>query len=88
MRCLELQKVRRYGVDSLAIEKQAAKQRQRCAICRTKVPGGRYNKWHVDHKHGTKKMRGLLCNNCNTGIGFLKESLHVLKNAIKYLEKE
>lgn len=39
----------------------------------------------VDHCHKTGKIRGLLCNNCNRGIGHLKESILLLKNAIKYI---
>ena len=42
----------------------------------------------VDHNHETNKVRGLLCNDCNSGIGFLKDNITVLAKAIEYLEKE
>lgn len=41
----------------------------------------------VDHNHETKKIRGLLCPSCNTGIGHLQDSIDILKKAIEYLEQ-
>lgn len=40
----------------------------------------------VDHSHGTKTVRGLLCHACNTGIGKLGDTVEGLKQAIVYLE--
>ncbi len=40
----------------------------------------------VDHCHQTGKIRGLLCNNCNRGLGHLKDSVLLLKKAIKYIK--
>lgn len=42
---------------------------------------------HIDHDHTTGEFRGLLCGNCNVGIGMLKDSSAVLANAIEYLNK-
>lgn len=42
---------------------------------------------HVDHCHKTGKVRGLLCYNCNNGIGRLKDDVSVLEKAIIYLKK-
>lgn len=41
----------------------------------------------IDHCHETMKLRGVLCNNCNKGIGHLKDSIPNLEAAIKYLKK-
>jgi len=41
----------------------------------------------VDHNHETGTVRGLLCGPCNKGIGFLKDNIDILNNAIEYLEK-
>ena len=41
----------------------------------------------VDHDHKTGKVRGLLCQKCNTGIGNLKDSIELLDRAIQYLKK-
>jgi hypothetical protein len=62
-----------------------AKQRGVCAICKTEDPGPRSNHFHIDHDHATGKVRGLLCNNCNRGIGLLKDSPSVLLQAHLYL---
>jgi hypothetical protein len=43
---------------------------------------------HLDHCHVTGRVRGLLCGQCNTGIGLLKEDVLVLKSAIKYIQKK
>lgn len=41
----------------------------------------------VDHDHETGKVRGLLCQTCNQAIGFLKDDVNLLQNAIHYLNK-
>lgn len=40
----------------------------------------------VDHCHESGKFRGLLCDNCNTAIGLMKDDVDSLKKAIEYLE--
>ena len=42
---------------------------------------------HVDHDHKTGKTRGALCRSCNVGLGFYKDSTHLLREAIRYLER-
>ncbi len=42
---------------------------------------------NVDHDHETGKIRGLLCGNCNRGIGLLGDNIETLQNLIKYLEE-
>lgn len=41
----------------------------------------------VDHCHETGKIRGLLCNKCNTGMGLLGDSIEGLQAAIDYLRR-
>jgi len=58
-----------------------------CAIC------GRHQsvfkqRLHVDHDHGTKRIRGLLCSQCNLGLGNFRHDNCYLQNAIHYLEKK
>lgn len=57
---------------------------QECGICGTKE-AGRGHKMFVDHCHTSGKVRGLLCNSCNRGLGFLGEAN--LEKAIQYLEQ-
>lgn len=40
---------------------------------------------HVDHNHITGKIRSLLCSNCNTALGFIKENATIAKGLIKYI---
>jgi hypothetical protein len=53
-----------------------------CAICLKD-----YDKTlHIDHDHGTMVIRGLLCSNCNTGLGLFKDDPILLSRASIYLE--
>jgi hypothetical protein len=58
-------------------------QKGLCRVC-----GLTMTKPNIDHNHETKKIRGLLCNNCNRGIGHLKDSISNLLAAIAYLKSE
>lgn len=53
---------------------------------KTKHKDGTFKKLAVDHNHTTGKIRGLLCQNCNRGIGLLCENVIYLENAIRYLK--
>jgi len=60
-------------------------QEGKCAICHKESPDpGRV--LGVDHDHKTEKIRGLLCTNCNLGLGNFQDNIELLKNAIQYLE--
>lgn len=64
------------------------KQDYKCAICGSKLPKNSKTKHLVvDHDHKTGKVRGLLCQCCNFGLGQFGDSIENLKNAIKYLEE-
>ena len=55
-----------------------------CAICKQE---SNKKTLAVDHDHSTGIIRGLLCNNCNLGIGLLKDTKN-LQSAIFYLGRE
>ena len=76
----------KYGITA-AIRDKLAEIQGGCGICGTKKPGGRYNTWNVDHCHHTGKVRGVLCWDCNTGIGKLKDDASLLRRAIQWLEQ-
>ena len=40
----------------------------------------------IDHCHKTNKIRGLLCNSCNSGLGLFQDDSKILALAIKYLD--
>lgn len=58
-----------------------AAQEGKCAIC------GEYRKLAVDHCHTTEKVRGLLCNACNSLLGFANDNPDTLRSALAYLER-
>lgn len=53
-----------------------------CAIC---GQGAQDRRLVNDHDHGTGKRRGVLCDRCNCGIGFLNDP-EILRKAAEYLE--
>jgi hypothetical protein len=66
------------------------KQKNRCAICRRRFRHTVDSNSNAcrDHKHGrTPIPRGLLCHCCNLLIGNAKESVSILKSAVRYLNK-
>ena len=56
----------------------------RCKICKG-LPNGNRNRLSVDHDHSTGKVRGLLCNTCNTGLGMFRDNSELLIEAASYL---
>ena len=58
-----------------------------CLICKQKAEELQTGLC-VDHCHSTNKVRGLLCQNCNRGLGMFKDNIQFLKNAINYLENQ
>lgn len=73
-----------YGIGYAEYQKMFEAQGGRCAICGTDSTGGR-KAFHVDHCHDTGAVRGLLCGNCNSGIGNLRDDVGLLQRAIEYL---
>jgi hypothetical protein len=76
-----------YGITLEQFDEMLTSQNGGCAICKTQVPGGRGN-FTVDHCHSTGRIRGLLCNSCNVGLGSFKDSPSLLIAAAKYVEGE
>ena len=76
---------RTYGISLPDFVAMLDAQNGRCAICKTDKPGGK-GVFQVDHCHATGDVRGLLCCNCNRGIGALKDNVKLLQRAIAYLE--
>jgi len=71
-----------YGIHESDYSKMYKAQLGRCKICHRKYP-----KLVIDHCHKKKKVRGLLCQLCNKGIGMFYDNTIILKSAIKYLKE-
>ena len=74
---------RKYGLRIRDFETLLIAQLGMCAIC------GRYErqKLHVDHDHGTNRVRGLLCGKCNKAIGLLDDDPRRVRSAESYLRQ-
>jgi hypothetical protein len=71
-----------YGITPKQYDNMLTDQQGKCAVC-----GDIMTQPHVDHCHTTGKVRGLLCINCNQGLGKFKDDTNKLQHAIDYLNK-
>lgn len=82
---------RRHNITQEWFDKRMEEQQNRCAICLSpfeKTP-------HIDHNHDCCEpltscdncRRGLLCEDCNLGLGRFKDNPVALENAVLYLKK-
>lgn len=79
----------RYGITLDDYKSMHDAQEGLCAICGNpetqKHASGTTKTLSVDHDHETNEVRGLLCNNCNRGLGFLGDDPENLERAARYL---
>lgn len=79
-----------YGIKLEDYARMLNEQNGVCAICgkpETKIKNGKLAMLSVDHCHNSTKVRGLLCGNCNLGIGYFQDDIVRLENAIEYLKR-
>jgi hypothetical protein len=82
----------KYGLTEDQFKSLFEKQGSGCAICASPTPRGRLRsgeaarRFVVDHCHQTGRVRGILCNPCNSGIGILGDDPQRLRRALTYLE--
>ena len=74
-------RARRYGLTLQDYRAMRERQKNVCGICKT--PG---KPLCVDHCHATGKVRGLLCRDCNLGLGNYKDNPVFTRAATAYLE--
>lgn len=83
---------RRYGITEQKYLEMFTKQSGLCAICKKSEidsfkKDGPIKRLSVDHDHTTGKVRGLLCGQCNHGLGNFKDNIELIEKAKLYLEK-
>ena len=83
-RARERNKERRYGITQEQFDQMLLEQNNKCKICSNNFKSSKDT--HIDHCHGTNKVRGLLCNGCNMALGQFMDNTDILDNAIKYLQ--
>ena len=88
----------KYGITIEEYVAISSSQNDVCAICHKKetritrpnaktYKNGIAPRLAVDHDHESGVIRGLLCHNCNIGIGHFQDNIDLLKSAITYLER-
>ena len=74
--------LKKYGISLSEKELLLNKQECKCMVCKNPL---RFEDSYTDHCHKTKKIRGILCLNCNILLGHAKDSVELLQSAINYL---
>ena len=74
---------KKYGITVDQLGEMLKLQDGKCSICKITLD----EVFYVDHCHKTGKVRGVLCQDCNMGIGRLKDDPAILRSAISYLEQ-
>lgn len=78
----------KYGISLEQYRTMFAGQNGVCSICglpEKRISRGNLTRLSVDHCHDTNKVRGLLCNRCNTAIGCFGDNIDIMASAISYL---
>ncbi len=77
---------KKFGVTVEQFEKLQAGP---CELCEAIESGGKANRFHVDHKHGTNVVRGSLCASCNIMVGQIEKAYNskLLDKAIEYINR-
>lgn len=81
----DLNRKRDFGVSPMQLAFLFELQGNRCAVCGE--PLGEGKDVHVDHDHRTNEVRGLLCGQCNKGLGHMRDDVEIMRKAIEYLSK-
>ena len=77
-------RLRRRGATQQMYDVMYEAQRGCCALCNE--PEEKFAWLCIDHDHDTGKIRGLLCPNCNRGIGLLRDNADLLRKAATYID--
>lgn len=78
----------RYGLTQQQFDEMLEAQSRCCAICGRPDSGRPKDAYlHIDHCHDSRKVRGLLCDNCNVGLGRFKDDPNLLRLAAAYLDR-
>lgn len=80
----------RYNISVEEYDALFEKQGGVCAICEKPEKLTKGDKLHalaVDHNHETMQVRGLLCMNCNTRLGYF-EGNNLLHRMVAYLMRQ
>ena len=80
---------KRFGITVEDFDRMFEEQGGVCKICgcpETRTQNERVTMLSIDHCHSTGRVRGLLCDACNTAIGRVDDRIDLLEKAIEYLK--
>lgn len=80
--------IRTYGITLIEYEARLKAQGDCCKICKSIEARAKHGTFVVDHNHKTGKVRGILCNSCNSMLGNAQDDPLHLKLGAAYLEDE
>jgi hypothetical protein len=75
----------KYGITPERVAEMLKDQGGTCAICGSSDPKAGHKSFSVDHDHDTGLVRGMLCFQCNVGLGNFGHSIEALEKAVAYL---
>ena len=75
---------KKYGLSIEQLNAIIQVQDDKCPICQT--PLATVGQQCIDHDHVTGFNRGVLCHNCNIGLGMFRDSIDSLLRAVRYLQ--
>jgi len=87
-------KVRQYGLTAERYAEILRSQNEACAVCRRADPGPMG--WTIDHDHACcpsrgracgSCIRGILCGQCNTALGMVRDDEDRLLAMVEYLRR-
>lgn len=84
---LDMKFILNYGISLNQYNLLLESQNGNCAICGKHWTEKR-RRHAVDHDHATGEVRGLLCSECNGGLGMFADKTELLQNAISYLQRQ
>ena len=77
-------RLRRRGATQQMYDALYEAQKGCCALCNE--PEEKFAWLCIDHDHDTGRIRGLLCPNCNRGLGLLQDRPDLLRKAADYVD--
>lgn len=85
--CYASQLKHRYNLSYEKYLEMKKSQSNKCLICEADEKESKNGRLVVDHCHSTGKIRGLLCDKCNNGLGRFNDNIETLRSAINYLSE-
>jgi hypothetical protein len=78
-----LRRLAKYGLTQAEYERMLREQNGLCAFCHRRPARGLV----IDHDHATNRVRGLLCDKCNSGLGFFDDDAERMRTAAGYIDR-